>query len=96
MRTWLVDADGSNERELGELGDGCDFGPAWSPDGTRVLGVGVDTDPSNTDPYPFYLSVVTVDGSEPPVHLLDTGGASWQPVVPPPASSPVATVSPAP
>ena len=64
MRTWLVDADGSNERQLEELGDGCDFGPAWSPDGTRLLGLWIDTDPANPDPGPFYLSVVTVDGSD--------------------------------
>jgi Tol biopolymer transport system component len=83
VRTWVADADGSNERQLEELGDGCDFGPAWSPDGTRLLGVWIDTDPENPDEYPFYLSVVTVDGSAPPVHILDTGGASWQPVVPP-------------
>ena len=95
VRTWLVDADGSNERPLDELGDGCDFGPAWSPDGTRIFGLWIDTDPSNTDPGPFYLSVVTIDGSTPPVHLLDAGGASWQPVVPPPAPS-VATASPSP
>jgi TolB protein len=83
VRTWLVDADGTNERMLDELGDGCDFGPAWSPDGTRLLGLWIDTDPANADEFPFYLSVVTVDGSEPPVHLLDTGGAAWQPVAPP-------------
>jgi Tol biopolymer transport system component len=82
VRTWLVDADGSNERSLEELGDGCDVGPAWSPDGTRLASLWIDTDPSNPDPGPFYLSVVTVDGSEPPVHILDTGGASWQPARP--------------
>jgi Tol biopolymer transport system component len=96
VRTWLADADGSNERMLDELGDGCDFGPAWSPDGTRLLGLWIDTDPANADESPFYLSVVTVDGSTQPVHVLDTGGASWQPVVPPPAPSPVAATSPVP
>lgn len=80
VRTWLVDADGSNERQLDELGDGCDFGPAWSPDGTRLFSSWIDTDPANPDAFPFHLSVVTVDGSKPPVHLPDTGGASWQPV----------------
>jgi Tol biopolymer transport system component len=78
----VADADGSNERQLEELGDGCDFGPAWSPDGTRLMGLWIDTDPANPDPGPFYLSVVTLDGSEEPVHLLDVAGASWQPVVP--------------
>jgi NADH-quinone oxidoreductase subunit G len=82
VRTWVADADGSNERQLEELGDGCDFGPAWSPDGTRLMGLWIDTDPANPDPGPFYLSVVTLDGSEEPVHLLDAAGASWQPVVP--------------
>jgi dipeptidyl aminopeptidase/acylaminoacyl peptidase len=82
VRTWLIDADGSNERPLDELGDGCDLGPTWSPDGTRLIGLWIDTDPENTDEYPFYLSVVTIDDSTPPVHLLDAAGASWQPVVP--------------
>ena len=96
VRTWLVEADGSNERPLDELGDGCDFGPAWSPDGTRLLGLWIDTDPANTDEGPFYLSVVTIDGSTPPVHLLDTGGASWQPVVPPPTEASLDASSPSP
>jgi TolB protein len=82
VRTWVADADGSNERMLDELGDGCEVGPVWSPDGTRLLGLWIDTDPANPDEYPFYLSVVTVDGSQPPVHLPDSLGASWQPVVP--------------
>lgn len=82
VRTWLADPDGSNERSLDELGDGCDFGPSWSPDGSRILGLWIDTDPASPDTYPFYLSVITVDGSSPPVHLLDSSNASWQPVVP--------------
>jgi TolB protein len=82
VRTWVADADGSNERMLDELGDGCEVGPAWSPDGSRLLGLWIDTDPANPDEYPFYLSVVTVDGSQPPVHLPDSLGASWQPVLP--------------
>jgi Tol biopolymer transport system component len=96
VRTWLVEADGSNERAAEELGDGCDFGPAWSPDGTRLLGLWIDTDPANADEAPFYLSIVTVDGSAPPVHTLDTAGASWQPVVPPSAPDFVAASSPSP
>ena len=37
MRVWVVNADGSGERRLDPLVDGCVLPPIWSPDGTRLL-----------------------------------------------------------
>lgn len=75
MRIWVINADGSGERQLDPLTDGCDSAPRWSPDGTRLLAsLIVDN--------AFHVGVVSVDGTEPPVILPD-GGASWQPVVAP-------------
>ena len=36
VRTWIVDATGSNERALEERADGCGYEPLWSPDGSRI------------------------------------------------------------
>jgi Tol biopolymer transport system component len=80
VRAWVIDTDGSNQRQLDPLADGCDMVPAWSPDGTRlaVLLIGVD------DPNPsFHISMITLDGSEPIVTLGDGAVGSWQPVVAP-------------
>jgi hypothetical protein len=52
--------------------------------------------PTLRDPDRFDASVVTVDGSHEPVHLLDTGGASWRPEVPPDAPTSLTTASPRP
>ena len=81
MRIWVSNADGSGERPLDPLTDGCDSAPRWSPDGTRLLAsLIVDN--------AFHVGVVSVDGPQPPVILPD-GGASWQPVIAalPPAPS---------
>ena len=37
MRVWVINADGSGERRLDPLVDGCVLPPIWSPDGTRLL-----------------------------------------------------------
>jgi Tol biopolymer transport system component len=83
VRTWIVDADGTNERELADIEDGCDYPAVWSPDGTR-LAVNLLT------PVPFdattswRLGVVSVDGTEPPILVGgDATGVSWQPVAAP-------------
>lgn len=92
VRTWVIAADGSNERELAELGDGCWAAPLWSPDGTRlasVLIVQMPDDPApvetgnSAEGVPFHLGFVMVDGSTPPVILQDAYG-SWQPLLPAP------------
>jgi Tol biopolymer transport system component len=86
VRTWIADADGSHERQLG-LGDGCGYNLAWSPDGTRVATSLIASTPDETEPT-WHLAFVMADGSTPPVLLPDATGA-WQPVVaplPPPPS----------
>jgi Tol biopolymer transport system component len=93
VRTWIIDADGTDARQLDPLAEGCEMAPLWSPDGTRLalFLIGVD------DPTPsLHMSLVTLDGSEPIVTLGDGGVGSWQPVVaplPPAPSFPVAAPS---
>lgn len=80
VRFWVINADGTDERRLDPIGDGCDLAPSWSPDGTRlaVLLIGI------TDPNPsFNVSIITVDGSEPTVTLGDGSGGTWQPIAVP-------------
>jgi Tol biopolymer transport system component len=91
VRTWIIDADGSAERELDEIGDGCGAPPLWSPDGTRIASVLIHQLPDDPEmveledssaTVPFHLGIVKVDGSSPPVILPHEYG-SWQPVVAP-------------
>jgi dipeptidyl aminopeptidase/acylaminoacyl peptidase len=90
-RTWVIDADGGNERRLPDLGDACDGPPLWSPDGTRLASVLIKWMPGDPEmielpdsaaTVPFHLGFVRVDGSAPPVLLQDAHG-SWQPMVAP-------------
>jgi Tol biopolymer transport system component len=91
VRTWIVDADGTNERELPNLGDGCGTPLQWSPDGSRLASLLIEQTPEDppmietsdsSATVPFHLGFVMVDGSSEPVVLQD-GYGSWQPVVAP-------------
>ena len=82
VRTWIVDADGADERRIESLGDGCGPSPLWSPDGTRLAGIRVVQTP-NDPGLAFHLGIDTVDGSSPMVALLSGGVGSWQPVAAP-------------
>ncbi len=91
VRTWVIDDDGSDERELPELGDGCGTPPLWSPDGTRLASVLIVQTPDDPEmvemenssaTVPFHLAFVMVDGSGSPM-ILREGYGSWQPVVAP-------------
>jgi Tol biopolymer transport system component len=95
-RTWVVDADGTNERRLDPLVEGCAPAPVWSPDGTRLAGVLIVTTPDDPN-LGFHFGVMTVDGSDPQVALQDGGAGSWQPVVAPiPPAPSFEVASPAP
>lgn len=76
VRTFVIDADGSNERRLDPIGDGCEFAAHWSPDGTGLLVLLITDDV-------FHLGFLDVDGTEAPVRLPDGAGADWQPVAAP-------------
>ena len=81
-RAWVVNADGTGERRLDPLADQCDSPMTWSPDGTRLAMLLVDTKAADPN-HAFHLSMVTVDGSAPIVTLDDSTGGTWQPVVAP-------------
>jgi Tol biopolymer transport system component len=79
VRAWVIDADGTNERRLDPLAEGCDMAPAWSPDGTRLSVLLIKTGDLN----PWQMSVMMLDGSESLVTLGDGAVGSWQPVAAP-------------
>lgn len=94
VRTWVIDADGTNERRLEDLGI-CDAPPRWSPDGTRLSGALIASTAEEPTLGP-HLGIITVDGSKPTVILPDGGSSvSWQPVAAPlPPPSPATSPSP--
>ena len=77
---WVIDAAGTNPRRLDGLQPDPDFQPpVWSPDGTRLVGVGYEAGAGS-------LYFVTVDGSDAPVTVdvsLDVFAGTWQPVAAP-------------
>jgi Tol biopolymer transport system component len=76
MRVWVMNADGSGERRLDPLVDGCVLRPSWSPDGTRLLSLLIVGEE-------FHVGVLDADGGDPPVVFQQSYGASWQPVAAP-------------
>ena len=95
VRTWVIDADGSNERRLDDLGT-CEAPPRWSPDGTRLSGSFIASTAADPTLGP-HLGIITIDGSRPTVILPDGTSVSWQPVaapLPPPPSFPTTSPSP--
>ncbi|HET9754886.1 MAG TPA: hypothetical protein VFP66_00150 [Candidatus Limnocylindrales bacterium] len=90
MRVWVMNADGTGERRLDPLVDGCVLPPIWSPDGSRLLSLVIADDA-------FHVGVLTADGDDPPVVFSQSYGASWQPVaapLPPAPSFPTASPTP--
>jgi hypothetical protein len=91
-----VDSDGTNERRLDDLADGCDAPPSWSPDGTRLSGSLIASSVAEPALGP-HLGIITIDGSSPTVILQDAPAISWQPLaapLPPAPSVPAASPSP--
>ena len=87
MRIWVMNADGTGERRLDPLVDGCAFPPLWSPDGTRLLGLLLVDEA-------FHVGVLAADGNDPPAVFLESYGASWQPVAAPLPPAPSFSAAP--
>ncbi len=81
-RMWVVDADGTSERRLDPLVEGCAPPPIWSPDGTRLAGLLIVATPDDPD-LALHYGVVSADGNAAQVALRDGDAGSWQPVVAP-------------
>jgi len=59
VELFVMNADGSNNRQITNLG-GANFGPTWTPDGTRIMFASNYENPRSRD---FNLFVVNLDGT---------------------------------
>ena len=59
MELWVMNADGSNQRQITNLG-GANFGPSWTPDGRRIVFSSNHKTPRSRN---FELYLVNLDGS---------------------------------
>ena len=59
MELWVMNADGSGQRRITQLG-GANFGPSWTPDGTRLIFSSNYRQPRSGN---FDLYLVGLDGS---------------------------------
>lgn len=59
MELWVMNADGSNQRQITNLG-GANFGPSWTPDGRRIVFSSNYKNPRSRN---FELFLVNLDGT---------------------------------
>src|SRR5512134_1468655 len=59
MELWVMNADGSGQRQITSLG-GANFGPSWTPDGRRIVFSSNYRNPRSRN---FELYLVNLDGS---------------------------------
>jgi len=59
LEVWVMDADGSNQRQVTSVG-GANFAPYWHPDGDRILFSSNHMDPSGRD---FDIFMINLDGT---------------------------------
>jgi TolB protein len=59
MELWVMNADGSNQRQITNLG-GANFGPSWTPDGRRIVFSSNHKSPRSRN---FELYLVNLDGT---------------------------------
>jgi Tol biopolymer transport system component len=59
MELWVMNADGSEQRQLTHLG-GANFGPSWTPDGKKIIFSSNYKNPRGGN---FDLYLVALDGT---------------------------------
>jgi TolB protein len=59
MELWVMNADGSGQRQITQLG-GANFGPSWTPDGKRLIFSSNYTQPRSGN---FDLYLINLDGT---------------------------------
>ena len=59
LEIWVMDADGSNKRQVTSIG-GANFAPYWHPDGDRILFSSNHEDPAGRD---FEIYMIDLDGT---------------------------------
>jgi TolB protein len=59
MELWVMNADGSDQRKITDLG-GANFGPSWTPDGRRIVFSSNYKNPRSRN---FELYLINLDGS---------------------------------
>jgi Tol biopolymer transport system component len=59
MELWVMNADGSDQKQITNLG-GANFGPSWTPDGRRIVFSSNYKNPRSRN---FELYLVNLDGS---------------------------------
>lgn len=59
LEIWVMDADGSNKRQVTELG-GANFAPYWRPSGEKIIFSSNQHDPDGRD---FELYMINLDGT---------------------------------
>lgn len=59
MELWVMNADGSDQRQITSLG-GANFGPSWTPDGRRIVFSSNYKNPRSRN---FELYLINLDGS---------------------------------
>jgi TolB protein len=59
MELWVMNADGSDQRQITKLG-GANFGPSWTPDGKRIIFSSNYRNPRSRN---FELYLVNLDGT---------------------------------
>lgn len=68
---WVMNADGSNPRNLTNTTEVDEFTPAWSPDGARIAYV--------SDAFTQTLMIMAADGSNPTVVATGATYPTWNP-----------------